>query len=725
MSIAFQITIQGKEISQAYDIDVVSRVKRDFVYYRQEVKNNEIQLAYLETKRILSEEALSINSYLDLINEPFDSTVYMSTNSKIISEKNNLIFTTVTSSDATGAKALFFGHKFVNKVSNVKFIPWKTNISNQWVYSEKYNAVFSDLENDLEVETKRYNANYVQFTSLASNSYYESGKTYSEIYRREPIFREQTAFDFSIETLMLEPGAPTYTKKQLPDGKWEYIINKSPNEVVYYTEYSERKTSVQVSPGLTLDYAWPIEIIGTGVTVKNSETQQSLVYNWQDKSADKWFPYYPFSTLKKDGFYINSTSFGLVNSHITLKPEENIHLTYKVYRKKQDQSYVLLFAESTDPFYINKKIAGTYIDDNIVRYSKFTGNVDYSLGVVTINNQVPLQETDKIVAEYVIKEEENQKNIYNANPLFNKKVLDGFVMLFVTPKTEEQDSVIHWLWAKERVGGYYIYESSYDDTEIVGLSLDQFKNLCAFNFITNVLPSSFPEEALLPICSISFRKDKYIENISHKDLRVFAGIKDDYAIESRNKVATFSNLLNPSGTINVDPRNQVFVFIDKDQSQYPTPVDEINFKAIINQNLPANLIGHQRYIEYQTISNLVITRKILEGNDSLVLNFQASFLGNNLRIYLLKNNKFDIQNDIILADINKSEGTTQDENIDIVYGTFRFEKIINISTLDLSSDIGNIVYLSFECGNISEDIPNIFTPVSGKAKISQYYIRQV
>lgn len=745
MSISFTIRVTGNPVEYEYPLEVYTHVQRDYIYYRQEVKSNEIQLTYIESLPIVSDEAIELNSYLENIIPPLDRTVYSTKSNVIVSEKANLIFTTVTTVEDLGKVPLFFCHKIRSKATDVNFVPWKNKTdSSMWTYSSKYNAVFSDLYNDLDVETGRYNANYVQYTTSEITEYVQAGQSIKEVYRREPLFAEQTIFDYDQETLEINENAPIYYKTQRPDGKWEYQFIKPANEVLYYTEYKQAKLSARINPGLPLNYSWPIEIIGNSLTVKPNNPSYSglgIVYNWENPEADRWFPYYPFLTLKKEGFYINRNAFLLLNSHIVINPSENIHLTFKVYRYSETQKkHNLLFAQSTDSAYIGKKISGNYIGNNIIKYSKFTGSVDYTLGVVTISDTIPLNPTDKIVAEYVVKEEESEYNFFNVNPLQNKKVLDGYLLFFATPKTELQNSKIYWVWVKDvynsDIENYseYIYDTSYPlKNDILGLSIMDFENLCVYKFTSNQPVTEFTEDSyFLPICSASFKKKKYSESVSVKDLRVFSGLREDYEIERYNKLAVFSNILNASGTVNVDTSSQVFVYIDKDELFYSDPIDEINFEKVINENLPVTLIGHQKYISYVNIESLHIKGKTQYNEQKLTFNIEAKFTGNLLKVYLVADPNKVSENDILLISLDYEDYTpnfspSEEEFQGLTSNpSRRYTKEINLAdypfdTVNLNESVKDVVYLTFE--SYQYDLTQNTEILTGpKAVVSCYYI---
>jgi hypothetical protein len=740
MSIALTIRVTGNPVEYEYDIQVYTHVQRDYIYYRQEVKSNEIQLAYLETLPILSHEAIELNSYLENIIPPIDTTVYSTKENVVYSEKSNLIFTTVTAPESYGKKPLFFCHKIKGKVSNVSFIPWKNGIdSSNWIYLEKYNAIFSDLMNDLDVEIGRYNANFVQYTTVSSSIYAQSGQSIKEIYKREPLFSEQTVFDYDEETLEINQNAPVYYKTQEPDGKWKYEFVKPVNETLYYTEYRQAKLSARMNNGLPLNYSWPIEIIGSSLTVKPGQGP-SITYNWTNPDADRWFPYYPYLTLKKQGYYVNRNSFQVLNSHIVVNPSENIHLTFKVYRYSDTtKDYKLLFAQSSDLVYVGKKISGNYIDNNIIKYTKFTGSVDYSLGIVTISDQVPLNPRDKIIAEYVVKEEESEYNFYNVNPLHNKKVLDGYLFFFATPKTEAENSKIYWAWMKDRynsqISAYseYVYDTNYPNKSLIlGMFISEFKDMCTYNFVDSYVPDSFTADMqFLPICSASFKKKKYTESSSVKDLRVLSALKEDYEIEKKNKNAVFSNILNASGFINVDSSSQVFVYIDKDESFYSDSFDDMNFKDIINRNLPVTLVGHQKNISYVDINYLHIKGRTEAGEQILTINMEVAHKGNRLAIYVVNDPNGVSSKDTLLTTLDVEDYSGSDP-LEVDFQGFdrdittRYTKEVNLvpesaDDSTLNDTVKDFVYLAFESYNY--DLGTGTEALIGpRSQVSCYYI---
>ncbi|NDB81161.1 MAG: hypothetical protein EB127_00205, partial [Alphaproteobacteria bacterium] len=552
MSILFNIAISGKQVLQEYPVDIFVTAKRDFVTWRQKVKDNDVQLAYLETEPMISDKAIEVNDHLKELRNSNTEIIKSTIANTLVSESPNLIFTTVVKETNFGTTPVFYAHRIPNTASRVNFSPWNKAIeSSVALFSTYYNAIFSDLENYIDADTGAYNASYVKYNYTDSTG---NQVTKTEVYNRQPFFREMTSFDLeydnSIGDFFVPSNKGLYQKKLQSNGKWLYQIFKDPQTLVYYKEDMESTGKVSVSENIKSQYFWPLEIKGSGVVytapgVDNTTVKYS--YDWAEERID-YFPYAPYITVKKEAYILNDKSILVADKNIVLNKDLNLHLTLRVMRNGK-----ILFAQTTRSELINLRIAGSYVNSDLVKYEEFTGNVDYSLGVISLVSSYPLMESDKVFAEYVVEQARSEKVIGNVNPGQNKKLLNSNILYYATPVTGNTKSKIYWVSYSRAFNpitenfDFYI-----DDLQDKSLSSYKGKLISLFigecfvrdPYYTNYNINSYN---FLPLATVSFDKDKYLRNTKHKDLRVFSGLKDDLKIEQKGKDFAFSSILNPSG----------------------------------------------------------------------------------------------------------------------------------------------------------------------------------
>jgi hypothetical protein len=658
MSISFKISISDRPVENDYPINVAIRAKRDFIYFRQKVQDSEVQLAYLEAPKVLSHEAIVLNDHIKNYTLAFDESTYQTTSNVVVSFKENLIFTTVVSDVAVGSRPLFFGHKLPNNVTKVTFAPWNKS-SDPYIatYSTRYNSVLSDLENYYDPASKAYNCSFVQYSKDSTGVL--DGTTINEVYRREPVFREATHLDIDPATLRINTSLPIYSKEKQSDGRWKYTIyGKTNEEVVYYKEYKNSKTQVKMAQGISSKYYWPLELVGRGLTYQGETAP--INYDWSETNNSMYFPYYPFMSIKKEATVINEKTVIVPSQYIMLDKDRNIHLTIRVLRNES-----ILFIKTTRPELIGKRISGSLTLDNILRYEEFTGGVDYSLGIVSLNNSIPLLNSDKVIVECVVKKEESEKIIANLNPAHNSKLNNNSILYYLTPSTEAMKSSVHWVAFKnvyQVIGGSYrpviTMVSDTAQNSYIGETLSLFlEDYCVADPYTGLtITNSYK---YLPLCTVTFLKDKYTQNVKHKDLRVFAGIKNDLALENKGKDFAFSNILNQSDNYRLTLENQVYALIDK--TEIPN-ADTVNIEGTIAETLGATTIPHYRY---GNVPHVYRATTAMDG-DNFILNIKLKTpqeLLTHLEVYRCINNSSYSSSDILLDTVNYSQIDTNGDTI--------------------------------------------------------------
>jgi hypothetical protein len=649
MGISFTISVSGKPIENEYPIDVFVRAKRDFITWRQKVRDNDVQLAYLETKPMISHEAVEVSDHLVELRNSNTEIIKSTTANTIVSDSPNLIFTTITRESNFGNSPMFYSHRIPPSATKVSFSPWnKVAESSIALYSSNYNAVFSDLENYIDLETGAYNASYVKYDYVNSEGNFSS-KT--EVFNRQPFFKEMTSFDLeydsSIGDFFISPSKGLYKKILQSNGKWLYEIYKSQDTIVYYKEEMESTGKVTVSENIKSEYAWPLEIKGSGIGY-SVDAETKFVYDWGDERTD-YFPYAPYVTIKKEAYIVNDKTILVANKNIVVDPEINLHLTLRVMRDGK-----ILFAQTTRPEIIDVRISGSYVNENIVKYELFTGNVDYSLGVISLISSYPLLEGDKILVEYVVEQAKSEKVIGNVNPGQNKKLLTSNLLYYATPVMNGSKSKINWVSYQKAFSpmtssfDFYVVEtgdsalSAYQGKLLSLLIEDYFvKDPYYDNYNSNIYN-------YLPIATVSFDKNKYLKETMHKDLRVFSGLKDDLTLERKGKDFTFSNILNPSGMYELDLSGQAVVFIDKAEIEEKTSKD---IEATIKDNIKIGILPHVVYLNRPKIIHAKC-----KDNDGILLftlKINSTVTWQTLKVYLATNKTKVSDNDVEILSLDK------------------------------------------------------------------------
>lgn len=597
MGIALQISVSNATLEKEYDIDLYIRPQRDFIRWKQVVSNDEVQVAYLEGQRIYSDEAIELIDHIYDFSAPIDPVIKSTRSNQIISSKENLIFTTITNESSGNKIPMFYGHRIQVKAENVNFFPWNKNSQEAYLYIADYNLIVSNLDNDLNVIEKTFNPSFVQYTCAENTVSVKAGQVISEIYKKEPVYKLATIDDIDPITFEFRTDRLVYERERI-DGTnlYRYTIYKNnPTDIVYYKEHPDYKVKVSLDKKVTLDNPWRLNLDGGKISVKKLGTNSDIYnYNWDDPAANIYFPSYGFVKRKVKASFLNENSFIVPYKNIIQDYTKNIHITYKVIRNQNGVTSVA-FARTTVPFLVGKKISGNYSDKNIVKYGVYDGSYDPNNGVITTGTAPPINEKDIIIVEYFTYSTNGIKLIDNINPLHKKGMESGSYLYYASPYLENNYSVINWVKLNKFYNpiteDYDLYVSDVKDSSLsdfVGKKFEDFSNsVLLYNPYT--LGNSQPDALQLPIATVSFKKNKYIDSVGSKDLRVYSGIKKDLEIENRGNDFAFSEILNPAGHINLSLENQIAVFYD--ESEIPN-YTEYDYKSVIKTTLGVGLIPH-------------------------------------------------------------------------------------------------------------------------------------
>lgn len=670
MGISFTISVSGKPIENEYPIDVFVRAKRDFITWRQKVKDSDVQLAYLETEPMVSHLAVEVADHLKELRNSNTEIIRSTIATTLVSESPNLIFTTVVKDTNFGNTPAFYSHRVPANATKVTFSPWnKATESSVAMFDAYYSAVFSDLENYIDLDTGAYNASYVKYTTVNSEGNIE---VETEVYNRQPFFRQMTSFDLeydsSIGDFFVPPNKGLYQKTLQSNGKWLYQIYKNPETLLYYKEDMESTGKVTVSENIKSEYFWPLEIKGSGVVysvdIGGGAEKRKYTYDWADERVD-YFPYAPYVTVKKEAYIINNQTLLVADKNIVLDPTLNIHLTLRVMRDGK-----ILFAQTTRPEILDLRISGSYSNENIVKYEAFTGNVDYSLGVISLVSGYPLMMTDKVLVEYVVEQARSEKVIANVNPGQNKKLLTSNLLYYATPATGEAKSKIFWVSYQKAFNtitddfDFFVVDSN--DPVLNGYKGELLKTLILECFVRDPYYDNHSTNIYnyLPVATVSFDKHRYLKRVQHKDLRVFSGLKDDLALERKGRDFAFSNILNPAGTYELDLGGQAVVFVDKTEITEKTTKD---IETIIKDNIKIGIIPH---VVYLNRPKLVFAKcEDTSGDLFFTIKVKPAPVWKILKVYCAVNKEKISTNDIELLALHMTDNliTTTEEG-DLVLG---------------------------------------------------------
>jgi hypothetical protein len=694
MSISFKILVSGQPVEKEYPICISVRSKRAHITWRQKVQDNDVQLAYLEAPKIVSHEAIELIDYCSELIESPEETVYTSNSSVIYSDKENLIFTTFTKMTEYGIEPLFFGHSFPStlKSGNVPglFLWNKSTDLSAYTYDNNYRVLISDIKNEIDYSRGIYRGSYVTYETEKDGV----TKNITETFKGEILFKEKTIYD-----VVGVPGElhAVYMKEKV-ENNWKFTFPYVNGQTIYYKQYNANKEILKVSENIHLKYQWPLEINRPDVKVNCTPMvgdPYSKVYNWKNPKDIFYFPYYPYITYKKEGNYLNSYCFVVPHKNIILDKERNLNFTFKVIRNG-----ITVLAQTTKTNLIGKRLSGSFKDKNIVNYEEFNGGLDYSLGVVTYTQGIPLMPDDFIVAEYIVKDEYLEKEIYNINPIHERWLLEGPLAIYCTQNQADGYSQIHVAKLKESwyagTGNKSLVLVETTESNIpYGYVGDSFLNFIQDKFIYNPFTKKFKENddsGRLLLGIVNFKKNMYLDKVEHKDLRVYPGIKSDLAIEKKGRDFLFSNILNPTDQYHLDLDNQVLVLVDR------TELPDYGIVSIENEikgTLAAGFIPHIHNKDFPIIKSVKVV-----DNEMTITVKESSSLFNKLLLYHNTDRIIHSETAPLLYETDPLDYTVSNGTI-----TYTFPITLPVSAL---SNLPQSFFVKWA----SEEYPALFSAVS-------------
>ena len=663
MAISFTILVSGKTIENDYPVEVGIRPKRESIIWRQEVQPGDVQVAYLESHPIISHEAIEITDCFSDTAVELDSIVYSTKAMTLLSEKDNLIFTTITNQVGSNENLMFYGHYLPKNITSVSFLPWNKS-SDPYIasYNPVYNLIASDFANRVDILADSYNSSYVQYAN--------SSGIFSEIYRKESVFKEAEIYDLIDEdgNLILNSISPLVYTKTKEGNKWLYEFYKKADETIYYKEELDTSPQIKAPSNLTLEFPWELEIVGQALGYnKENEGTETLFYNLQGNKVVSYYPSYPYVLNKKEAIRINNNTFMVPNGKIEINKAKNVHLTYKVFRDD-----FLVFAETTKPSLVGKRITGSYVNKNIIRYNEFTGNYDPDNGIIVINGQPPILPNDRISVEFQTKEKVSYRYLGNLNPVQNKKMLTGVLFYYVTPDTEESASNVRWLHLEEI---YNVETESFTlklrDAEDIALQAyvgDTFTSIINTYFLFDPYTRTDLSNSYnwMPLVFVKFNKQKYIDKVKHKDLRIFADVSDDQELDNRGRDFLFSDLLNKSGQVSVALDHQAVVFIDRNEIPYysdfndtsnPYTMTKARLDETINNNLAMDITAIRKHIDNPVIKKITMKKVGVNQYRVYVTLKKNRGIYEEISLYQALDNDYYATSDLIVSDATLAEQT--------------------------------------------------------------------
>ena len=604
----FEIVNNDRNVSETIPLKaIVSAPVERFKYTRYQ-KNNEVNIAYVESKEITSLDNLSIlerhwekpENNTSLL-EDFE---FLNINNQKVfySEYKRLLVTDKVYVDKHGEnRPLFYKHKTkATPASEIVFyyIQNGTRYSDLEGYkvSESNGELYTNYQNYFDYETGSYRVFFVSYSDA-------SGKSYEEILNPEPAIVEISEDCIDPDTGKIIKDC--YTVEQTEGRyKFEIILESSlssrqcDSEDGFYIKPLEVNEIKLIKPeSIYLDNPWYLRI-SNGEFVSNGMRYYIPEYYYQEFSNE-------FGSIRledKDAYYVTEKLIKLPVERITYDTDENFNIDLII----MDEEENVLRAITSD---VNKVNLRQFYQDTDVRYE--TGiiqSVDENKGFIELAESA-INKTNIIKASFFYKTEELYYNLVDFNPINNKSLLDHRYVIYLKPDRQSlQRSIFYLKLNRENIivetsdSDFKVNnpDGSFNERNIIGQELLTFEtNNSDFLILgeISINEDSSPDE--LFVFDIE-RNSRVEEN------NLTLAVKNNFRIlQSEFMYGEDGQKIQRNNIASIDvPYDLTFEYSDKDIKRF------LNNKIPISTNYVVNYVYPKSNIELNVNDSLNIELKI-------------------------------------------------------------------------------------------------------------------
>ena len=462
----------------------------DSIVYSKYINDKNVELEYIESDEVNSEDHLNINQLhwkITSNNENYFENYDFSFRTKSFS----LFFRDVLISDKTYlnkegiAKPLFYKHKRKIQEANIYYVSLGDTVDVEYGYKIQGNYLYTNYINSYNKKTGDYKIYYVSGIDTDGNSF-------NELLNVEPCFKRASWEDIDIDTGLLE--GDVYTVSQ-SGNHFIYEVNKDADTC------SKDKLYVK---GLDTNI---IQLLGPeAFSIKNVWTPRitngycfdNLIYKIPEYERQAFNPIYGLIRLDyKDCFRVSSSLIKLPVNKIKIDPNENIEMNVFIYNEEQN----IIKALTTDA-----RLIGTRFSTSDILFEEGILSWDEHNGIVELSTAIDI--THIVEASFYYNTDTYIYNYVNLNPFQNEKIIHNKYYFYLKPFTGKPLSrhVHHFLLDEEdRILESSEFPMSEDDS-LIGKYLSNFK-------VDYVIGQNYME-----LGEITYDDISYVDEILHFDV---------------------------------------------------------------------------------------------------------------------------------------------------------------------------------------------------------------
>ena len=517
------IRVATRSVENTIPITVFRHKFLDKFVYREEVLNNECQIAYIGYEPITFSNSTGLTTPLSNLegNRPAleGNFIWRVFNGRYFTLKDsNVWLTNKVIIDGQREVPLFFGMK----------LPATTINASLGFYHRREKDVYWEYDADAKVmycsETNYWDPNLKDYKAFVVNYTYtnETGSIISrqDLFRSEPVFSEATFLDIDPDTLEIFPGRLVYMTSQRLNGDIDFEVNTE--GPIYVAPRKESNIEIRRSGFQNIEEPWHLEF--TNGSFENNGNHYSI----REYEEQAFYPRYPYKTYWHKAEVLEKDLLKLPLTGLIINPAEYIDCDLII----RDKQGLLLRALTTSSVKLNKPFDRWSIgNEDSVFWEALSYSYDRDHSILQIKNDSVFLDTDIIYVQYVV---DNNTYVYqdiNLNPAQNLLGVNRQYYIYMIPDSLEGPKSVYYFAFEYTESGNIIVESNHDETIVSGVivSNDIIGKDIEF-FETKYFPYGIIKAGI-----VSLQESFNIEDILVQDIRLKQLINFKKQIDVLNK----------------------------------------------------------------------------------------------------------------------------------------------------------------------------------------------
>lgn len=461
------LTNTSSDYSPRYiDLDILSHVHKrvETFKYLDSVSESAVPLSYVAYKPLKPETCLKHvdQSFRVEENSTYRNQIQKFSSGSFTCPTNNVLFTNQVGYNTFNDEVpLFYKHKLeptaISVTIRAEVVGNLPEVEIIYVLDLVEKFVYINVQNEFNKKTGSYRV-YKVYSQL------EDGTFTDVLLNTVKVVNEGTWEDIDLGTGLLTGN--TYSIEESGDG-FTFLFAKAD---MYYAQFNEKTSlSINIDSDISINDSWHPKVSnGVVHTTLYGKRLKYWVPEYWSQPFSPSVPYYYSSS--SEGFFVNKNLIKTRHENLYVNVDSNIHFEIEVY----DVDGILLKVLTTDTSK-NLSLVGIdkaqYFSDKILSFDYMNGFVNFAEPILT---------SWTFKCRYFYKSNELNLSKIELNPIYNSKILNHMIVLYVVPNVLSSEQSIHYLLVNEQ--NKIIYASQRQSLSYIGIG--------AFDLDSNINPFS-------------------------------------------------------------------------------------------------------------------------------------------------------------------------------------------------------------------------------------------